>query len=79
METTPSRAAFFYCPERKDKPMTRINKSKDGRIGPEPKPGIILPPSGSTAGTTTGTVGAAPKSKKKKNFQPVMKAKKTKK
>lgn len=45
--------------------MTRINKSKDGIIGPGPKPAIILPPPRSTPETTTVTVGSKAKKAKK--------------
>lgn len=61
--------------------MTRINKSKDGIIGPGPKPAITLPPPDSKPETRTVTVGAKPpkaKKKAKKKFTPVMRAKKTK-
>jgi hypothetical protein len=48
--------------------MTHVNKSKQGRIGPEPKPGIILPPPSTrlTQDTVTHTVGASIPKKKKK-------------
>ena len=59
--------------------MTKIDKTKDGIIGPGPKAGIVLPTSGtSTPETSTVTVGAQlPKTKKKAGFKPAMRAKKT--